>query len=83
VAKVEFYAGELFPRVGFIITNLEADSRAVVHFYNRRGMAEQWINEEKQAVNTTRLSCQRFRSNEVRLLLSVMAYTWATCGGGW
>ncbi len=74
VAKVEFPAGELFPRVGFIITNLEADSRAVVHFYNRRGMAEQWIKEEKQAVNTTRLSCQRFRSNEVRLWLSVMAY---------
>ena len=23
VAKVEFHAGELFPRVGFIVTNLE------------------------------------------------------------
>ena len=29
VAKVEFHAGELFPRVGFIVTNLETDSRAV------------------------------------------------------
>ena len=28
VAKVEFHFGELFPRVGFIVTNLEADSRA-------------------------------------------------------
>ncbi len=27
-AKVEFHAGELFPRVGFIVTNLEALSRA-------------------------------------------------------
>ena len=26
MAKVEFYAGELFPRVGFIVTNLETDS---------------------------------------------------------
>ncbi len=75
VAKVEFHAGELFPRVGFIVTNLETDSRAVVRFYNQRATAEQWIREGKQAVTITRLSCHRFRSNEVRLWLSVMAYT--------
>jgi hypothetical protein len=74
VAKVEFHFGELFPRVGFIVTNLETDSRAVVRFYNKRGTAEQWIKEGKQAVKMTRLSCHRFRSNEVRLWLSVMAY---------
>ena len=50
VAKVEFHLGELFPRVGFIVTNLETDSRAVVRFYNKRGTAEQWIKEGKQAV---------------------------------
>jgi len=74
VAKVEFHFGELFPRVGFIVTNLESDSRAVVRFYNKRGTAEQWIKEGKQAVKMTRLSCHRFRSNEVRLWLSVIAY---------
>ncbi len=74
VAKVEFHLGELFPRVGFIVTNLETDSRAVVRFYNQRGTAEQWIKEGKQAVKMTRLSCHRFRSNEVRLWLSVLAY---------
>ncbi|MGD0201736.1 MAG: IS1380 family transposase [Bryobacteraceae bacterium] len=74
VAKVEFHFGELFPRVGFIVTNLEMDSRAVVRFYNKRGTAEQWIREGKQAVKMTRLSCHRFRSNEVRLWLSVIAY---------
>jgi hypothetical protein len=74
VAKVEFHFGELFPRVGFIMTNLETDRRAVVRFYNKRGMAEQWIKEGKQAVKITRLSCHRFRSNEVRLWLSVIAY---------
>ena len=74
VAKVEFHAGELFPRVGFIVTNLQTDSRAVVRFYNKRGTAEQWIKEGKQAVKMTRLSCHRFRSNEVRLWLSVIAY---------
>lgn len=47
--------------------NLGTDSRAVVRFYNKRGTAEQWIKEGKQAVKMTRLSCHRFRSNEVRL----------------
>jgi len=41
--KVEFHFGALFPRVGFIVANLEADSRAVVWFYNKRGTAEQRI----------------------------------------
>ena len=45
VAKIEFHCGELFPRVGFMVTNLETDSRAVVRFYNKRGTAEQWIKE--------------------------------------
>jgi len=74
VAKVEHHPGELFPRVGFIVTNLILPSRAVVRFYNKRGTAEQWIKEGKQAVKMTRLSCHRFRSNEVRLWLSVIAY---------
>ena len=74
VAKVEFHAGELFPREGFLVTNLETNSRAVVRFYNKRGTAEQWIKEGKQAVKMTRLSCHRFRSNEVRLWLSLIAY---------
>ena len=50
VAKMEFHAGELFPRVGFIVTNPETPSRAVVRFYNKRGTAEQWIKEDKQAI---------------------------------
>ena len=45
-----------------------------MRFYNKRGTAEQWIKEGKQAVKMTRLSCQRFRANEVRLWLSVIAY---------
>jgi hypothetical protein len=74
VAKVEHHPGELYPRVGFIVTNLTLPSRAVVRFYNKRGTAEQWIKEGKQAVKMTRLSCHRFRSNEVRLWLSVISY---------
>jgi hypothetical protein len=74
VAKVEHNVGELFPRVGFIVTNLTLPSRAVVRFYNKRGTAEQWIKEGKQAVKMTRLSCHKFRSNEVRLWLTIIAY---------
>ena len=74
VAKVEHHPGELFPRVGFIVTNLTLPSRVVVRFYNKRGTAEQWIKEGKQAVKMTRLSCHRFRSNEVRLWLTIIAY---------
>src|SRR5260370_37633033 len=64
----------MFPRVVFIVTNLARDNRTVVRFYNKRGTAEQWIKESKQAVAMTRLSCHRFRANEVRLWLSVIAY---------
>ncbi len=74
IAKVEHHLGELFPRVGFIVTTLTGTSRAVVRFYNQRGTAEQWIKEGKEATHWTRLSCHRFRANEVRLLLGVIAY---------
>jgi hypothetical protein len=53
VAKVEQHVGELFPRVSFIVTNLSLPNRA---FYNKRGTAEQWIKEGKQAAHWTRLS---------------------------
>jgi hypothetical protein len=56
------------------VTNLGTDSRAAVRFYKKRGTAEHWVKEGKQAVKMTRLSCHRFRSNEVRLWLSVIAY---------
>jgi hypothetical protein len=58
VAKVEHHPGELFPCVGFIVTNLNLPSRAVVRFCNKRGTAEQWIKEGKM----TQLSCHRFQS---------------------
>jgi len=74
VAKVEWHQGELFPRVGFIVTNLSAKAKGVVHFYNGRGTAEQWIKEGKYALNWTRLSCHRFDANQVRLQLFILAY---------
>ena len=46
----------------------------MVAFYNQRGTAEQWIKEGKYALNWTRLSCHRFRANQVRLQLFALAY---------
>jgi hypothetical protein len=65
---------ELFPRVGFIVTNLPAKAKGVVHFYNGRGTVEQWIKEGKYAMNWIRLSYHRLVANQVRLHLFVLAY---------
>ena len=54
VAKVEWHQGELFPRVGFVVTNLNLPPEGVTHFYNGRGTAEQWIKEGKYALNWRR-----------------------------
>ena len=77
VAKVEWHPGELYPRVGFIVTNLSRPAERVVAFYNHRGTAEQFIKEGKYAVKWTRLSCSKFRNNEVRLQLHALAYNLA------
>ena len=74
VAKVEWHPGQLYPRVGFIVTNLSRPAERVTKFYNGRGTAEQRIKEGKNAINWTRLSCHSFRNNEVRLQLHALAY---------
>ena len=77
VAKVEWHPGDLYPRVGFIVTNLSRKAERVVAFYNHRGTAEQYIKEGKNAVKWTRLSCRKFRNNQVRLQLHALAYNLA------
>lgn len=78
IAKIEWHPGELFPKVGFIVTNLPMEPDWVVRFYNQRGTAEQHIKEGKYAFRWTRLSCRKFRDNEVRLQLHALAYNLAT-----
>ena len=74
IAKVEWHPGELYPRVGFIVTNLSRPAERVVAFYNKRGTCEQWIKEGKGAIKWTRLSCRTFAANPVRLQLHALAY---------
>ena len=77
VAKVEFHPGELFARVGFIVTNRSLPNERVLAFYNGRGTAEQHIKEGKHALKWTRLSCMKFAANAVRLQLHALAYNLA------
>ena len=65
---------ELYPRVGFIVTNLARSAERVVAFYNHRGTAVQRIKEGKGAIKWTRLSCRTFAANAVRLQLHALAY---------
>jgi hypothetical protein len=74
IAKVEWHPGELYPRVGFIVTNMSRSAEQVVAFYNKRGTCEQWIKEGKGAIKWTRLSCRTFAANAVRLQLHALAY---------
>jgi hypothetical protein len=77
VAKVEWHPGELYPRVGFIVTNLSRPAERVVAFYNKRGTCEQWIKEGNGAIKWTQLSCCSFAANAVRLQLQALAYNLA------
>jgi Transposase DDE domain group 1 len=63
--------------VGFIVTDLRRSPKRVVKFYNGRGTAEQRIKEGKNALKWTRLSCRRFKGNQVRLQLFALAYNLA------
>lgn len=73
IAKVEWHPGELFPRVGFVVTNMPMEPDWIIRFYNQRGTAEQYIKKGKQEINWTRLSCKGMAQNEVRLQLHALA----------
>jgi hypothetical protein len=77
-----WHQDELFPRVGFIVTNMGGGAASVVWFYNLRGTLERWIKQGKNAVKWTKLSCHDFVYNQVRLQLFALRTTWATsCDG--
>jgi len=77
VAKVEFHPGQLFPTVGFIVTNRSLPNEQVLAFYNGRGTAEQHIKEGKHACKWTRLTCMRVAAKAVRLHRHALASTLA------
>ncbi len=74
VAKIEWREGEIFAEINFIITNSREKRSKVYYRYNRRGIAEQRIGEGKNTIKWDRLSCHKFRANEVRLQLYILSY---------
>jgi hypothetical protein len=83
VAKVEWHPGELYPRVGFIVTNLARPAQRIVAFYNQRGTAEQWIKEDK--AQSSGRDCHAARSPPTPSASSSMRWptTSATSCGRW
>jgi len=74
VCKIEWHETELFPRVGFIITNSKLPPEKVVKAYNGRGDIENRIKEGKLTLRWDKTSCHKFAANEARLLMGVIAY---------
>ena len=55
IAKIEWHPGELFPRVGFIVTNLPMEPDEVTRFYNRR--AQLSSTSRKESTPSTGRGC--------------------------
>src|SRR5215831_12544903 len=83
IAKVEWHPGELYPRVGFIVTNMSRPAKRVVAFYNKRGTCEQWIKEGKGAIKWTRLSCRTFAETRCGFSFMRLPTTSPTSCGRW
>jgi Transposase DDE domain group 1 len=74
VAKIEWHRGELFPRIGFVVTNSRLPAGKVVKVYNGRSEIENRIKEGKKTLRWDKTSCQRFEANQARLKMGVLAY---------
>jgi hypothetical protein len=74
VAKIEWHRGELFPRIGFVITNSRLLAGKVTKVYNGRGDVENRIKEGKNTLRWDKTSCQSFEANQARLQMGVLAY---------
>jgi DDE family transposase len=78
IAKVEWHPEELYPRFGFIVTNMSRPAERVVLCYNKRGTCEQWIKEGKGAIKWTRLSCRTLQLHALAYNLGNFLRTLAT-----
>jgi DDE family transposase len=66
--------GELYPRVGFIVTNLARPAERVVAFYNQRGTVEQCIKKGKGTIKGRGCHAVPSPANAVRPQLHALAY---------
>jgi len=74
VAKIEWHRGELFPQIGFVVTNSRLPAAKVTKVYNGRAEIENRTKEGKNTLRWDKTSCQRFEANQARLKMGVLAY---------
>jgi hypothetical protein len=74
VAKIEWHRGELFPRIGFVVTNSRLPAGRVIKVYNGRAEMENRIKEGKHTLRWDKTRCQRFEANQARLKMGVLVY---------
>lgn len=68
-------AGELFFTHSFFVTNFEVGSpKDIVLAYQKRGTMENYIKEAKNGFYFDRMSSNPFLFNEVKMMLSLLAY---------
>ncbi len=74
IAKAEH--GDLGSNPRFVVTNLEGEAQALYDdVYCARGEMENRIKEQQLDLFADRTSCHRWWPNQLRLLLSSLAYT--------
>jgi hypothetical protein len=89
VSKIEWDAGELLPRVGFIVTNRTDPAEGVVRFYNGRATCEQWIKcgrlrpRGKYVVEWMACHVTSSRTMRSDSFCSYWAATWAASSAVW
>ena len=74
VAKIEWHRGELFPRIGFVVTSSRLPAGRIIKVYNGRAEIENRIKEGKNTLRWDKTSCQRFEANQARLKMGLLAY---------
>lgn len=57
-----------------VVTNRQGRAKELFAIYNRRGQAENRVDELKNDLYADRLSCSRYRANAFRLQLHTLAY---------
>jgi hypothetical protein len=73
ICKIEWHQGDLFPRVGFIVTNSKLSSKEVIKIYNGRANVENRIKEGKNTLRWDKTSCHKFDANQARFKMGLLA----------
>ncbi len=74
VCRIAWHESELFPRIGFVVTNSRISVEKVIKLYHRRAEIENRIKEGKNTLRWDKTSYHRFESNEARLKMGLLAY---------